>query len=106
MKTKTPVLLPSAHKIMEEFGANLKLARQRRRLSAEMVAERAGISRTSLWLAEKGAPTVAMGAYIQILFVLGLEKDLLQVGNDDVLGRKLQDLRLPTRQRASKSKTK
>lgn len=36
---------------------------------------------------EKGSRTVAFGAYAQVLFVLGLEKDLLKLGSDDVLGR-------------------
>ena len=43
-----------------------------------------------------------MGIYVQVLFVLGLEKDLLKVGSDDVLGRKLQDLQLTVKERAPK----
>lgn len=105
MKSKSPVLLPAAEKIMTEFGNNLKLARHRRRLRVEQVAERAGISRTPLWLVEKGSPTVAMGTYIQVLFVLGLEKDLLKVGSDDVLGRKLQGAGLTIKERARKKRT-
>jgi len=99
------VLLPKVQKILEQLGENIKLARLRRKLSAEQVAERAGISRSTLWQIEKGTPSVTMGAYIQVLFVLGLEKDLLQVANDDVLGRKLQDAQLQVKERAPK-KTK
>lgn len=104
MNSRNIVLLPSADKIMKEFGSNLKLARRRRRLSVEQVAERAGISRTTLWMVEKGSPGVAMGAYMQVLFVLGLEKDFLNVGSDDVLGRKLQDTQLTIKERAPKKK--
>ena len=82
----------------------MKLARLRRRLSTGQVAERAGISRATLWQVEKGAPTVAMGTYCQILFVLGLEKDLLKVAADDILGRKLQDAGLIVKKRAPKRK--
>ena len=94
MNSKTPILLPIPKQIMLELGTNIKLARKRRKLSSEQVAERAGISRSTLWLVEKGSPTVAMGTYLQVLFVLGLEKDLLKVGTDDILGRKLQDAQL------------
>jgi len=47
-----------------------------------------------------------MSTWIQILFVLGLEKDLEEVARDDRLRRALQDARLPTRMRARKSKPK
>ena len=94
MNSKTPILLPIPKQIMLELGTNIKLARKRIKLSSEQVAERAGISRSTLWLVEKGSPTVAMGTYLQVLFVLGLEKDLLKVGTDDILGRKLQDAQL------------
>ena len=94
MNSKTPILLPNPKQIMLELGTNIKLARKRRKLSSEQVAERADISRSTLWLVEKGSPSVAMGTYLQVLFVLGLEKDLLKVGTDDILGRKLQDAQL------------
>ena len=83
--------MPSAGKILSALGENIKLARKRRRLSLLQVAERAGIARSTLGLIEKGAPGVSMGAYLQVLFVLGLEKDLLDVAANDPLGRKLQD---------------
>lgn len=89
---------------MEQVGEDIKLARLRRKLSTEQLAERAGISRSTLWLIEKGTPSVAMGAYLQVLFVLGLEKNLLKVASDDVLGRKLQDAGLLVKQRAPKRK--
>lgn len=104
MKAKTVLLLPTARKILEQVGEDIKLARLRRRLSAEQVAERAGISRSTLWLIEKGTSSVAMGAYLQVLFVLGLEKNLLKAADDDVLGRKLQDIGLLVKQRAPKRK--
>ncbi len=104
MKTRTSLLLPTADKVMKEFGNNIKLARLRRKLSVEQIAERAGISRTTLWLVEKGAPSVAMGTYAQVLFVLGLEKDLLKVASDDLLGRKLQDAQLSIKERSPKRK--
>lgn len=98
------VILPSSERILLQLGANIKLARLRRKLTAEQVAERADISRATLWQVEKGAPSVAMGIYCQVLFVLGLEKDLLKVAADDDLGRKLQDAELVVKERAPKKK--
>jgi transcriptional regulator with XRE-family HTH domain len=101
MGRKKIQLLPAATRILAQTGENIKLARLRRNLSVELVAERAGISRATLWAVEKGSPSVSMGSYVQVLLAIGLGKDLLLVAGDDVLGRKLQDVGLPTRERAS-----
>lgn len=104
MSKKKHSLLPAPLKILQALGEHIKLARLRRKLSAQQVSVRAAISRATLWQIEKGAPGVAMGAYCTVLFVLGLEKDLLTVAADDVLGRKLQDAGLLVKERAPKSK--
>lgn len=100
-RTKS-VLLPKQQRIMDSLGENLKLARLRRDLSAEQVAERAGIGRSTLVKVEKGDAGVAIGTYLKVLFVLNLEKDLEQVAQDDQLGRRLQDAKLMVKERASK----
>jgi len=96
----------SSRKVLPLFGEQIKLARLRRKLSAGIVAERAGISRSTLWQIEKGNPSVALGAYFLVLFALGLEQDLLSVARDDELGRKLQDAKLVVRKRAEKTQKK
>ncbi len=96
------IILPKGKRILEELGENIKLARLRRDLSVEQISERAGISRVTLWNIEKGKESVSIGAYFQVLFVMGLEKDFLNLGKDDLLGRKLQDLKLTTKKRATK----
>ena len=98
------VIMPKGKKLLKALGENIKLARLRRKLSSEQVAERAGFSRGTLWQIEKGAPSVAMGAYFQVLFVLGLENDFLKLAGNDELGRKLQDAGLVTKARAPKKK--
>ena len=67
-----------------------------------LLAERAGMSRTTLSSIEKGHAGVTLGAYANVLHSLGLHGDLALVARDDELGRKLQDLGLPTRGRAPK----
>jgi transcriptional regulator with XRE-family HTH domain len=94
MKKRNIVLLPQVMGTMALLGEHIKLARLRRKLTAEQVAERAGISRRTLVSVEKGLPSVAMGIYMQVLFVLGLSDDMAKVASDDKLGRKLQDIKL------------
>ena len=97
--------MPGTEKILSQMGEQIKLARLRRQIPADLVDERAGISRATLWAVEKGTPTVAMGTYAAVLHALnGLDRDLLLIAKDDELGRKLQDLNLLTRKRAPKTK--
>lgn len=105
MPKKKTVLLPETIEMLAQMGMQIKYARLRRKLSAELVAERAGISRATLCAIEKGAPSVAIGCYAAVLHALNhMDKDLLLVAKDDELGRKLQDLDLPVRKRAAKKK--
>jgi len=97
-------LLPRQQRLFTRLGERLKLARLRRRLSVTLAAERAGISRATLYKIESGEPNVAMGSYFQVLRVLGLEADFGQLANDDEMDRRLQDLDLVTKKRAPKLK--
>lgn len=76
------------------MGENIRLARKRRKLTTIQVAERAGISRNTLYLLEKGNPGVSIGNLFNVLRTLNLQDDFLKLAADDTLGRKLQDLNL------------
>ena len=103
MSKKAAVIMPRTQEILEQMGEQIRLARLRRKLNTELVAERAGISRQTLNSIEKGSSTVAIGAYAAVLHALNnLDADLLLIAKDDEFGRKLQDLELPTRKRAPK----
>ena len=105
MKQRTVVLMSDTQARLETMGEQIKMARLRRRISTELVAKRAGISRATLWSVEKGSPSVSVGTYAAVLHSLnGMDKDLLLIAKDDELGRKLQDLNLPIRKRAPKKR--
>ena len=76
------------------MGENIKLARKRRKLTTLQVAERASIDRSTLYKIEKGASSVSLGAYFNVLRALNLHQDFLKLAADDELGRRLQDLAL------------
>lgn len=94
---------PSVQRLLAELGENLRLARLRRGFSMRLVAERAGISRKTLYSIERGDPGVNLGSYASVLHSLGLHQDLGHLARDDELGRKLQDAELTVSKRARRS---
>lgn len=105
MGKTTPSLVPRVARLLDGLGVHLKLARLRRKYSAEIVAQRAGISRRTLSKVEQGNPAVALGVYARVMQVLRLEDDLALLAKDDELGRKLQDAGISTKLRAPKRVT-
>ncbi len=107
MPRKPPIVFPQEQRLLSQLGERLKLARMRRKLSNAVVAQRAGISRTSLYKVEAGDPGATLGTYMRVMAVLGLEADINALAADDKVGRKLQDLALeaaasaPRRRRAA-----
>jgi transcriptional regulator with XRE-family HTH domain len=87
---------------MAGVGENIKKARLRRSYSSETVAQRAGITRKTLYRVERGDPAVALGIYARVLQTLRLDSDLGSIAADDALGRKLQDANLELKSRAPK----
>jgi transcriptional regulator with XRE-family HTH domain len=102
MPRRAPLLLPRLGRLVRGLGENIRKARLRRADSAETVAQRAGISRKTLYRVERGDPAVAFGIYARVLQALRLENDLATIAQDDVLGRKLQDANLTPKRRAPK----
>ena len=94
MPSKPPVIFPQEQRLLSQLGERFKLARMRRKLSNAVVAQRAGISRTSLYKVEAGDPGATLGTYLRVMAVLGLESDINALAADDKVGRKLQDLAL------------
>lgn len=106
MPRKPPVVLPQEQRLLSDLGDRIRLARKRRKLSNAVVAQKAGISRTTLYKMEAGDAGATLGSYVRVLAALGFEDDLSKLAADDKIGRKLQDLALqpqPTTMRRSHS---
>jgi transcriptional regulator with XRE-family HTH domain len=99
MAKSTLPTFPSVHKQLASLGERIRLARLRRKMTAELFSERMGVSRETLRRLENGEPSIAMGTYMRALRVLGLDRDIDSLAQDDELGRKLQDLDLLQPQR-------
>lgn len=75
------ILIQPAKSALVKLGADLKRARQRRRLSMALLAERASISRTTLMSIERGNPAVSMGHYAMVIALLGFAPSLRDVAD-------------------------
>lgn len=88
---------------IKELGYRVRLARTRRGMSIAELAAKAGINRNTLNALELGKPGVAIGAYITVLWALGLDKTLDGVAypDADIHGKTLEASRRPARVRKS-----
>ncbi len=79
-------LPPRVLRGLAKLGADIAMARRRRHLTMDMMAERVGVARATYHRVEKGDPVVSMAIYAKTLFVLGLDTpfaDLADPGRDD-----------------------
>ena len=98
MKRQTR-LFPKAVVALGRLGENIKLARRRRGITSALMAERADLSLMTLRAIERGSPKVAMGNYMSVLFCLGMQDEMAEVGAADMQGRDIQDAWLLRRAR-------
>ena len=104
---KTAVHLPiPVRRALRKLGKDISDARRRRRIPLQLMAERANVSRATIGKIEKGDPTASMGGYAAVLFVLGMTDRIAELmdGTHDLLGRELEDERLPQRIHLPKKK--
>ena len=96
-----------AIRALSKLGQDIKDARRRRRITLALMAERASLSRTTIGKIEKGDPTASIGGYASVLFVLGMINRLTDLLDSvhDLLGRRLEDEKLPQRIRTPNKKS-
>ncbi len=70
MANKSSPLLPATAELLAALGERLRLARERRKLTAAQVAARAGMAPLTLRNIERGADGVTIGAYLAVMQVL------------------------------------
>lgn len=104
MAKKSTILTSEMEQALEKMGLRIKNARLRRNITAEEIADRAGISKGTLTSIEKGIATVSIGAYMSALNVLGMEKDLELVAMDEEGKQKYEKVYLKKRERAAKGR--
>ena len=91
-------------RVLRKLGHDIRDARRRRRIPVSILAERASISRMTLYKIEKGDPGASIGAYATVLFSLGMANRLADVADSrhDTVGLELEAEHLPERIRLSR----
>lgn len=104
MGINKPTIPTAVAERIKELGYRVRQARIRRGMSIAEVAAKAGINRNTLNALELGKHGVAMGAYVTVLWALGLDKTLDGVAHPDAdtHGKTLEASRRPTRVRKSR----
>ncbi len=95
----TKIVPMPVKRALQKLGRDLCDARKRRRIPMALAAERAGISRTTLDKVEKGDSGVGVGAYVRVLFILGMIEKFAELADPkfDALGIHLEAEQLPKR---------
>ena len=99
MPRTLPTIPIPVQRALRKLGADIRDARRRRRIPTAVMAERAGISAPTLRRVETGVPSVSLGIYASVLFVLGMADRLADLADasTDAVGLQLEDERLPER---------
>lgn len=103
---KSVAISPLARRQLKQMGDNIKIARLRRNLSIRSIAQRAGLAINTVVTLEKGGQGVSIGAIANVLHSLGLADQIGAIAQNDILGRKLQDLELSTPKKRTRKKSK
>lgn len=105
MRSSAANTLPrSARNTLTKLGEDIAVARKKRRISTVSMAERAFISRNTLYKLERGDPTVSIGIYATVLSILNLVEKLGDVAerSQDELGLDIDEDNLPEKIKLTK----
>jgi DNA-binding XRE family transcriptional regulator len=76
-----------------KLGKDIREARIRRSIPTAVMANRASITRMTLYKIERGSPSVSVAAYSTVLFILGMIDRFAEIANAkfDEMGRSLAE---------------
>jgi transcriptional regulator with XRE-family HTH domain len=88
----------------QRLGSRIRLARTRRRIPLRQLAQRAGVNHKTAAAVEAGSLLTGLGAYLALIWALGLEREVAKLldPDHDEEGKQLELARTPKRARAKK----
>ncbi len=94
MAKRTPPTHPAGRRQISALGKRLRVARLRRGMSQAILAERVGVTVTTIGKLEGGNPSTSLATMLRVLQALGLGADIDTLAAEDPQGRALQDNKL------------
>ena len=88
------VLFPKQRRVLNSFGEDLLLAMKRRGYTKKLICDRTGFDNKTVNKVFAGDPGVAIGTYLKIMSVLGMEENFAEMAAHDEVGIKLQNIQL------------
>ena len=88
------ILFPKQRKVLTSFGEDLLLAMKRRAYTKKMICGRTGFDNKTVNKVFAGDPGVAIGTYLKVMAVLGMEENFAEMAAHDEVGIKLQNIKL------------
>ncbi len=76
MPAQAPLSSPALYKVLRDLGRRIQARRKALKISSVTTAESANISRMTLNRIERGEASVTIGAYLNVISVLGLSLKL------------------------------
>ena len=88
------VLFPKQRRVLNTFGEDLLLAMKRREYTKKLICDRTGFDNKTVNKVFAGDPGVAIGTYLKVMAVLGMEENFAEMAAHDEVGVKLQNIKL------------
>ena len=88
------VLFPKQRRVLNSFGEDLLLATKRRGYTKKLICDRTVFDNKTVNKVFAGDPGVAIGTYLKIMSVLGMEENSAEMAAHDEVGIKLQNIQL------------
>src|SRR5574344_2027427 len=100
--TKSSWMTRGLQQKLDIVGEQFRLARLRRNLTMDQVAQRAQCSRLTLSRLEKGSSAVSLGVVVRVLDALQLKDNNHGLAKDDIREHMVHDMEIKKKKRASK----
>lgn len=98
-KSSSLFMIDGVAELLEQVGKNIKIARIRRRITIQELANRVHVDERTISRIEKGDPSINFKNLVTVLITLGISESVTSLANpdNDEVGKALEIKRQPKR---------